>query len=487
MAKKSVKINFIMNSLLSMSSLIFPMITFPYISRVLLPSGTGKISFALSIVSYFSLFAQLGIPTYGIRTCSKVRDNRKELSKTVHELFLINTVMSILSYLLLVVAVLFVPQFKRDPLLFLISGMVIAFNDLGMEWLYQALEKYSYIAMRTIVFKIVALLLMFGLVKQPSDYIMYCLINVLASSGSKVLNFVQVKKYIDIKFLGNYHFRRHIKPIVVFFTMSCAVTIYTNLDVAMLGFLKSDVEVGYYNAAVKIKTILVSIVTSLGAVLLPRTSYYVENNMKKEYVTIVRKAVRVVLLISVPLAIYFTIYARECVIFLSGSLYENAIIPMKVIMPTLILIGLTNIIGFQILIPNEKENVVMKSEIWGAVVDLAINIILIPSLASTGAAIGTLVAELVVLLYQFKQLTKEERGCLLNDTFRKILVSSFISSGIVMVFKYYIVSSEFVMLVMSSIIFFGIYLCVLLIMKETLLIEILNEAKNKIAHQTNKI
>ena len=480
MAQKSIKINFIMNSLLSLSSLIFPLITFPYISRVLTPSGTGKLSFASSVVSYFSLFAQLGIPTYGIRACSKVRDDRRELSKTVHELFLINTLMSIFSYILLMLMILLIPRLRDDPRLFLVTGLVIIFNDLGMEWLYQALEKYSYIAVRSILFKIVAILLMFWLVKKPSDYIIYCAISVLASSGSKILNFIQLRKYIDIKSYEKYTFKKHIKPILVFFAMSCAVTIYTNLDVVMLGFLKTDTDVGYYNAAVKVKTILVSIVTSIGAVLLPRTSYYIEHGMRKDYIFIVKKAIRFVLLISVPLTVYFMLFARECIIFISGNLYENSILPMIVIMPTVVFIGISNIIGYQLLIPNGKENVVMKSELLGAGVDLVMNCLLIPIYASTGAAIGTLFAELVVLLYQFKEITLEERTCFLNDSFIKIIIGVLISTGSCILLKRYISSSEFIILLVSSILFFGVYFAFMIIAKEKFIMDILNDIKNKL-------
>lgn len=480
MAQKSIKINFIMNSLLSLSSLIFPLITFPYISRVLTPSGTGKLSFASSVVSYFSLFAQLGIPTYGIRACSKVRDDRRELSKTVHELFLINTLMSIFSYILLMLMILLIPRLRDDPRLFLVTGLVIIFNDLGMEWLYQALEKYSYIAVRSILFKIVAILLMFWLVKKPSDYIIYCAISVLASSGSKILNFIQLRKYIDIKSYRKYTFKKHIKPILVFFAMSCAVTIYTNLDVVMLGFLKTDTDVGYYNAAVKVKTILVSIVTSIGAVLLPRTSYYIEHGMRKDYIFIVKKAIRFVLLISVPLTVYFMLFARECIIFISGNLYENSILPMIVIMPTVVFIGISNIIGYQLLIPNGKENVVMKSELLGAGVDLVMNCLLIPIYASTGAAIGTLFAELVVLLYQFKEITLEERTCFLNDSFIKIIIGVLISTGSCILLKRYISSSEFIILLVSSILFFGVYFAFMIIAKEKFIMDILNDIKNKL-------
>ena len=137
--QKSLKLNFVMNAILTMSQFVFPLITFPYVSRILLPIGTGKVSFATSIVSYFTLFAQLGIPTYGIRACAKVRDNREELSKMVQELFIINLVMSALAYVVYFAAICYVPRFRQDKDLFLIVGLTIFFNAIGMEWLYLSL------------------------------------------------------------------------------------------------------------------------------------------------------------------------------------------------------------------------------------------------------------------------------------------------------------------------------------------------------------
>ena len=146
--KASLKINFIMNSILTMSQFIFPLITFPYISRILLPVGTGKVSFATSIVSYFALFAQLGIPTYGIRACAKVRDDKKELTRTVQEIFIINLVMSLITYVVFFFAIYYVPRLRQDKELLMIIGLTIFFNAIGMEWLYKALEQYTYITIR---------------------------------------------------------------------------------------------------------------------------------------------------------------------------------------------------------------------------------------------------------------------------------------------------------------------------------------------------
>ena len=363
MKEKSIKLNFIMNIILTMSSFIFPVITFPYVSRILLPEGTGKVAFATSLISYFSMFAQLGIPTYGIRACAKVRDNRNELSKTVHELLIVNLGMCVISYVALFMALRYVPRLAEDKSLYVIMSFTIVLTSIGMEWLYKALEQYTYITCRSVIFKFIALIAMFLLVHEKSDYIIYGGITIFASSASSVLNLINAHKYIDLKPIENYNFKQHLKPICIFFAMACATTIYTNLDNVMLGFMATDMDVGYYNAAVKIKGILVAVVTSLGTVLLPRASYYVENGIMDEFTRITNKALAFVGLVSTPLMIYFILFAKETVFFLSGKEYAGAIIPMQVIMPTILLIGITNVLGIQVLIPLGKEKIVLYSEV----------------------------------------------------------------------------------------------------------------------------
>ena len=465
--KASLTLNFVMNAILTMSQFLFPLITFPYISRILLPTGTGKVSFATSVVSYFALFAQLGIPTYGIRACAKVRDDRKALERTVQELFLINLIMSILAYIALFLAIAFVPRMRQEKALFLIVGLTILFNAIGMEWLYKALEQYTYITVRSIIFKLIAVVAMFVLVHEQKDYVIYGGISILAASASNVFNFFHAHKYVSIKPVGSYNFRQHLKPIVIFFAMSCAATIYTNLDTVMLGFMTSDAEVGYYNAAVKIKSILVSVVTSLGVVLLPRASYYVECKLMDKFCRITHVALNFVILISVPLTVYFILFAKEGIFFLSGAEYEASIVPMQIIMPTLLFIGLTNIMGIQTLIPLGKEKVVLYSEIAGAVADLLLNVALIPSMASAGAAIGTVVAEGVVFAVQFWALRKEVLSSYQKVRYGTIVLALALAIASCLWVKTTALGS-FASLLVSAILFFAVYGGVLVLRKEPL-------------------
>lgn len=473
-SEKSLKLNFIMNMTLTMSSFIFPLITFPYVSRILLPTGTGKVSFATSLLSYFNMFAHLGIPTYGIRACSMIRDDKIKLTRTAHELLLINLVTTVISYIILILALMFVPRLQEEKKLYIIVSFTLVFSSIGMEWLYKALEQYTYITVRSIIFKFVALIAMFLLVHKQSDYVIYGGITIFAASASNVFNFINVHKYINMKPAGGYNFRRHLKPVAVFFAMSCAATVYTHLDTVMLGFMTTDADVGYYNAAVRIKMILVSIVTSLGTVLLPRVSYYVQHGLMDDFQKVTQKAINFVILLASPLMLYFILFAREGICFLSGSAYTEAIVPMQLIMPTLLLIGLTNVLGIQILVPIGKEKVVLYSEIAGAIVDIIINAILIPRYASSGAAVGTLIAESVVLLIQYYALRNEITEAMKQIHYYKIGISLALGS-IVSIWIKMFDFGNFPILLISTVLFFGVYGLFLLLTKEPLVCKLFHQ------------
>ena len=456
-----------MNALLSLSSFLFPLITFPYVSRILLPVGTGRVDFATSLISYFTMLAMLGVPTYGIRTCAKVRDDKEKLSRTAHELLFINLIMSVVSYGLLFLALFTIPRLFEDRLLYVIVSSTILFNAIGMEWLYKALEEYTYITLRSLAFKVVALVSMFLLIHAQKDYVLYGAISIFAASASNILNFFHAHRYIQMRPLGGYNLRKHLKPVFVFFAIVCASIIYTNLDTVMLGFMKTDADVGYYNAAVKIKVALVALVSSLGAVLLPRVSYYLQHDMKEEFRRISRKALNFVFLAAAPFSLYFILFAKNSIYLLSGPAYTGSIEPMQIIMPTVLFIGLTSLMGIQVLVPLGKEKYVLYSEIGGAAADLILNWFLIPKMGASGAAIGTLVAEAIVFVIQFLFLKKE-----MGEAFRKIpylkIVIALAGGCAASVWVLFMGFGNFLSLLISAILFFGVYYVLLLVQKETL-------------------
>ncbi len=480
MAKEiSLKKNFVMNSLYTVSNFLFPLITFPYVSRVLGPEGCGKVSFATSLISYFAIIAQLGIPSYGIRVCAKVRDNREELTRTAHELLMINGIMCVISYLAFFIALFTVPKLREERTLYVIISSTILLGSLGMEWLYQALEQYTYITVRSLIMKVVALGALFLLVRQEKDYVAYGAASILAASASNVFNLFNAHKYIGFRSVGGYNLKRHLKPVLIFFAMACATTLYTYVDEVMLGFMTTDKDVGYYHAATRIKKILVGIITSLGAVLLPRASYYVEQGRMEEFRRLTAKAMHFVFLIACPFAVYFFLYARQGVNLISGPEFAQAVVPMQILMPTLLLIGMTNVMGIQILVPTGREKIVLYSELAGAAVDIVLNALLIPSLKSSGAAIGTLAAEMAVLAVQYAALRKEAGALFREIGYWKILAG--LAVGLALsCWTLFMNWGAFATLAVSAVLFFCGYTGVLLGTREELAREIFGQVMGKL-------
>lgn len=482
MSNSSLKLNFIMNFILTASSIIFPLITFPYVSRILGPEGTGNVAMGTSLVSYFTMIAMLGVPTYGVRACANVRDDKTELSRITQELLIINLVMALISYIAFFITIYLVPDFESQRTLYVICSLATILNVIGVNWLYQGLEQYSYITFISIIFKFIGLILMFVLVQQSDDYIMYGLITVIAGFGSSIFNFVRLKKFIYVKPVKNYNFKRHIKPIFTFFAMTVATTIYTNLDVVMLGVMKTNVDVGLYNAAVRIKTITVTLVTSLGTVLLPRLSYYFSQNNLEEFKFLVSKAFSFVLLLSVPCCIYMMYCAEPLILLLTGENFYGAIQPMIIITPTILLIGLSNITGIQILVPSGNEKLVLKSVVAGAVIDLIINLLLIPDMGASGAALGTLVAEFVVLLIQCIYLRDLIKVILHQIEFKPLLVSIIPAFVLLLIVNRVSYPNMFFRVFATGVTFFGVYLLGLVATKEEIVYSMVEKFREKFSN-----
>lgn len=465
---KSVKYNFFMNVILKISLFVFPLITFPYVSRILGPEGNGEISFATSVISYATMFASLGIPTYGIRVCAQCRDNKLELSKTVHELTFLSCFTTLFTYVVLILMILKLPQFHAYKTLLLIMSISVWLSSIGMEWFYQAIEQYQYITYRNIMFKILAVVLMFLLVRNKNDVIIYGAITILGTVGSNILNFLRIHKYIYLSPQKNYNIKKHIKPSVNFFFVTVASTIYSNLDTVMVGLIKGNAEVGFYNAGVKVRSLLLSVVNALAIVLLPRISYYLKNNKKEEFKRLIDLSLIAVQFIAIPLTLYFIFEAEDTILLLAGKEYVNAVIPMIIIMPTVIVAGLNNITGIQVLGALELEKYTVLSTVCGAIFDLSLNIILIPLYGASGAAFSTLLTEILVLVIQLLALKKYIQISIFNTNLVKIIISSVGALAVILFLRNFMNSCEIlVKLCGTAIIYITIYTIMLSIIRET--------------------
>ena len=454
-------------------SLVFPLITFPYASRILLPTGLGKVNFALSIISYFTLISSLGIENYGIREAAKLRDDKQKLSQLSKEIFLINIISTIIAYILLIIAILFVSKlFEYRKLLFVTSATIL-FTTLGINWLYIALEDYFYITIRTIAFQCLSIILLFIFVKNEEDYVVYAAISVVSSVGSNLLNFVHSKKYISIKLTNKCNFRKHIKPIFVLFSMAIAVKIYTVLDTTMLGFIKGDWDVGIYTAATKINKIVLTLVLAITSVFIPRLSYYANQKDKLEFNRLAYKGFDILLLIAIPCTIGLSVLSKPIVHVFCGEEYFQAVLPMIIMNPIVLIIGISSYIGINIFLSVGKEIYKLYSSVAGAIINLLLNLLLIPKLGCVGAAISTLIAELGVTIVQ---LLLVKNILTLGPVLKSFIV--YLLNSLIMIIPVYIccilINDYVIQLFVGILLGVTVYFVLLLFQKNTLLYEIIS-------------
>ena len=394
--KPSIKTNAIFNVLRKLMTLIFPLITFPYSSRILLPEGIGKVSFARSFIEYFITIATLGIYTYGIRETAKVRDDRIQLSKVSKEILTINMVSTCIAYLLLFIAMLSIPKLAYYRSLLIIISAKILFSALGLEWLYGGMEDYKYITGRAFVFQIISVILLFAFVHKPEDYLIYASIAVISNVGSHVCNWIHSGKYIDLFIRTKLELKRHLKPIFTMFAMAEVSKIYLVLDVTMLGFLCGDWDVGIYTSATKINRIVLHMITAIGVVVIPRLAYYIKKDDKAKFQELVYKNFDMFFLLSIPSAIGLCLVGKAAILAFSGEKFMAAVPVMRIMNPIIVITGIGSVVGTQTFIPMGKEKLVLYALLIGSVCNIALNFILIPRYHAGGAAVATLISQCVL-------------------------------------------------------------------------------------------
>ena len=473
----SIRKNYIFNLILTVANLLFPLTTYTYASRILMPEGIGQVSFAASVVNYFAMFAQLGIPTYGIRACARVREDRHKLAKTVKELLLVNVVMAVISIVLLGIAAFSIERLYELRQLILIYSMTIIGPIFEMAWFYSAMEQYEYITIRSLIIKCLSVAAIFLLVRESTDVPMYAAVTAGSGLLTGIVNFLHSRRFIDLRERCRLELSQHIRPVLVFFLMSVATTVYLNLDTVMLGFMTSDAEVGMYNSAVRVKVLLTGVVTALGTVMLPRMSKLAAEDDRASFARYASSAMNYTLIIAVPMTVYFMAYARECILFLSGDMFLPAVPAMWIIMPTLILIGMTNILGIQILVPTGREKQVLISEIGGAVTDVVLNAIFIPRFGAAGAALGTLCAEGAVLIIQMYYLRDQIAGIFAAISYKKLMIANILSLCVIILIKYVDFRYVIVSLAVSSVSYGAVYFGILLALRESFAVQCLGMAR----------
>ena len=394
---KSLSKNSFYNLIKSASKVIFPLLTFSYASRVLLPEGLGKIEFANSYVSYFSLFAMLGITSYATREASKLRYDSQKLSRFAFEILSINAVSVVISYIIFYVSIATVEHLQMYDVLLYITSLSIILTALGVEWLYAAMEDYRYITIRTILFQIFTFIATILLVKDQDDIVTYAIINVLSVGGSYMINFVHARKYLSFVHIGQCHPGKHIKPILTLFGMTVCVQIFTHLDTTMLGFMISDTSVGIYTAASKMVNVVTSMLVAITAVLAPRIALYASEEKNDEIKRLSYRAINGVLLLVIPATIGLILLAPEFIVLFSGANFIDGAYTARILAFRVMLSPINTFIIVHLFISIGKERCNVFTTACAAGMNIIVNFLLIPDYAEIGAAVATVMAEVMEL------------------------------------------------------------------------------------------
>lgn len=485
----SIKKNTVLGVLISLSQYIYPIATFPYITRVLQPEGLGRISFVASFVVIFTLLSQLGMPIYGLRSCAKELNNKGKLQNLVAELLLVQVVSGCVALVLYGFVVLMVLPFKHEPVLFLIYGLQILACMVNCEWAYKATGRYSFLALINAFFRCVAIVAVFLLVRDNTDLYWYALITLIAGSGSLITELLSLEAQLGLSPYKKIHniiashsvsrvLREHIKPLLIFFFMSCAVTVYSNTDIVMLGFMKDNRLVGIYNASAKVKAVLVFFTGALWTAALPRSAMLWKNKNMGSFRELAEKSLRMIPLVSLPLAVFFIFFSEPCIQVIAGTAYMDAVVPMRILLLVVIPIGISNIIGGQLLIPIGQEKLLFKAEMSGVLINVAANALLIPRYDVAGAAVATLVSETVVTvvaviyILQFVRLRVLDFG---------VYMKSVIACGAGLLFAFILSFSgpAIVRVTIAAVIFFFTFLAVMYLLGDEFVRTLLRSGVNR--------
>lgn len=400
-----MKKNFIYNMLYQILILIIPLITMPYVSRVLGAEGIGVYSYTYSIAYYFMIIAMLGLNNYGNRTIAKVRDNKEELSKqfcSIYAFQIISSSIMIIIYLAYVL--IFDNQYKTIAL---IQTIYVISSMFDINWFFFGMEKFKLTITRNTLIKILSLILIFTFVKTANDLWKYAIILSSSTLVSNVLLFPFLRKYIKVRITRKKDILKHVRPNFILFLPVIAVSIYKIMDKIMLGIFSNVTEVGYYENAEKLIQVPTAIITALGTVMLPRVSNMLSNKQEEKVKETIGRIMPFIMFLTFPMVFGSILISKDFALLFFGNEFAKSGDLTLLLSITILFFAWGNVIRTQYLIPKEMDKHYVISAFIGAMVNFILNCIFIPKYAAVGACIGTIVAEFVVMFYQSFVIRKE--------------------------------------------------------------------------------
>lgn len=396
----SIRKNATLNILKQICMIVFPLITFPYATRILHTENYGMFTFASSIISYIALIAALGINNYAVREGARVRDDKHKIKKFADEIFTINILSTFVAFIIL--AILMVLWRKLDAYLWIIVILAsnILFTTLGTDWINVIFEDYAYITKRYILCQFFALILLFIIVKRQDDVLNYAFVTVFGGILANTMNVFYIrKKYsISVSLKISKDIKAHILPVLVLFANAVAVTIYIHSDTTVLGIIKSDYEVGIYGVASRIYIMVKQVANAAIYVIIPRVASLIKKNKDSEIYSLYSDTLGNVILLIMPAIVGLIMQSSNIIRIMAGEEYIDAVQPLIILACALIFATTSCLYINGILIPYRKERIALLLTIISAIINIGLNIILIPILSYNAAALTTLISEMILCL-----------------------------------------------------------------------------------------
>ncbi|MGL5052337.1 MAG: flippase [Cetobacterium sp.] len=426
----SVSKNYLYNVLLIISNTLFPIITFPYISRVLMPEYLGKVYFVQGVVAYFVIISVLGAPNYGIKELSKAKSigDWEEFKKIFTELFLMTTLSSFGSLLILLVTIKLYGKFSAEKLIFYIFSAQVLFECFHINHFFIVMENHKRRLIRSFLIRFLSLGFLFYFIKTPKDYYLYALLLVIPEILARIIDVFSVRKYFNFNF-KELNFKRHIKNMWIIFLYIFTIGIYGSIDTTMLGIMIGDTEVGLYTAAVKMYKMVLPVILTLGTVLSPRIIGAIKRKEKSNIYKNIDMFMDYSFIVGVPATLLMMLLAREFTILFSGEGFIGSINTMIIMSPCLVFLAIGSFVGGQVMLPNDMEKRILTISIFGVFLNIGLNYFLIPIYFRNGAAIATLVTEVFIALVKIKQMKNiyTEYKLLTKDRILTILIGALVS------------------------------------------------------------
>lgn len=397
--QRSVRKNAILSVIKQLFTLLFPMITFPYATQILGVANYGKYTFSMSVVNYISYIAAAGILRYAVRECARVRDDKEALHKLVNEIYTINIITTMFAYLLLFVVLTFVPMLEEYISWIILLSLSVLFTTIGTDWINSAFEDYLFITIRYIISQIVALFLLFLLVREQDNITQYAFVSIFAGILANILNIVHIRKTLGIvpRLMYSRQLFSHIKPILYLFASTIATFIYINSDVTFLRIYADDTSVGYYGVSTQFYQLIKQLINAAFIVVVPRISNELTKDKSLAY-SRYSKILVITILLVIPCAVGLFMIRHNLVILFSGEEYVKAASSLAILAVALIPAMIANFFINIVMIPLGMEKQVMIATIISALVNIGLNFVLIPRFAENAAAFTTLNAEIILIL-----------------------------------------------------------------------------------------